>query len=173
MKKQLLWLLIGGIVYYAIEGVWRCMTGSGPPHVLMMVIGGVCFAAVGAINQIPAFYDRLSMRAQALIGAGIILAVELASGMIFNVWLGMELWDYAHMPLNLRGQICLLYGVLWLLLAPFAIWLEDRLSIIRHAYYVWRKRPKPRERLWDYTLFQAYKELVMFGEKRTGGGDGR
>jgi len=157
MKKTALWLLIGGIVYYAIEGIWRTLTHSDPPHIAMMAIGGLCFALVGGINQIPRFY-RLSMRWQALIGACIVTAVELVSGLICNVWLVWGMWDYSHMPLNFMGQICGLYALLWVVLMPFAMYLEDRL----HWYC---DKAAGREPLYDYTLGDAYRWLV-FGEPK-------
>ncbi len=119
----------------------------------MLPVYGLCFVAVGAINQIPAFY-KLSMRLQALIGAVIVLIIELISGCILNIGFGLGIWDYSQMPLNVAGQICLLYGILWFLLMPLAIWLEDRLNMIRYKV-VGGERPQ-----WDYTLRAAYKELL-------------
>jgi len=155
MKKSLLWLLIGGIVYYAIEGLWRHFTGSAPPHVAMMTIGGLCFVAVGGINQIPRFYET-PMLVQAIVGAVIVLAVEFLSGLVFNVWLGWYLWDYSHLPFNVMGQVCPLYGALWFLIMPFAIWLEDRIN----WYY---ETAHGRRARYNYTLRDAYKWL-FFGE---------
>ena len=161
MKKLLLWLAIGGVTYYAIEGIWRHITCSEPPHIAMMAIGGLCLVLVGGINQVPAFY-HLSMRVQAILGSLIVLAVELAAGLVFNVWLGWGLWDYSHMPLNFMGQICALYWFLWLLLMPFAIWLEDRLCwLIDKAY--------GRDAVYDYTLGDAYHWAFFGGDGKKDG----
>lgn len=48
-----------------------------------------------------------------LLGALIITAVELIFGVIFNIKYNMGVWDYSNMPLNLLGQICLPFSVLW------------------------------------------------------------
>lgn len=47
-------------------------------------------------------------------GAGIITGVELVFGLIFNRALGMGVWDYSRVPLNLWGQICLPFTLIWL-----------------------------------------------------------
>lgn len=46
----------------------------------------------------------------------IITAVELIFGCIFNLALKMKVWDYSQKPMNLWGQICLPYCILWFLL---------------------------------------------------------
>ena len=48
--------------------------------------------------------------------AAIITAIEFAAGCIVNLWLQMDVWDYSFLPLNLFGQVCLLYTFLWALL---------------------------------------------------------
>ena len=35
-------------------------------------------------------------------------------GLIFNCALGMGVWDYSRVPLNLWGQICLPFTLIWL-----------------------------------------------------------
>ena len=54
-------------------------------------------------------------------GAAVITSVELIFGCICNLWLRMNVWDYSYIPLNLEGQICLLYTVLWAILCVVAI----------------------------------------------------
>ena len=48
-----------------------------------------------------------------LLGAAIITAVEFVFGIIFNLYLNMNVWDYKGVPLNILGQICLPYSILW------------------------------------------------------------
>ena len=42
-------------------------------------------------------------------------------GIIFNLTLGLSVWDYSNIPLNLFGQICAVYSVLWVALSFFAM----------------------------------------------------
>lgn len=48
-----------------------------------------------------------------LLGAVIITAVEFIFGIIFNISLNMNVWNYENVPLNILGQICLPYTILW------------------------------------------------------------
>jgi len=77
----------------------------------------------------------------------LILCVEFAAGYLFNIVLGLAIWDYSNLPMNIMGQVCVLYGVFWLLLAPFAIWVEDymRFAFFREGEY--------------YSLSRIYRKL--------------
>lgn len=124
MRLLALWFIIGAL-YYVLEGLWRIPKG-GYANIVMLPIGGLCGITVGSINQIPRFF-KLPVIVQSLIGAGMVLVVELAAGLILNVWLGLGIWNYSNLPGNILGQICLPFAFLWLLIMPFAIWLEDTL----------------------------------------------
>ncbi len=121
MKKlrKALWLfLVGGGMYVLIEIIVR-----GRSHWTMALLGGACFLLIGAINEhIP---WSLGLLWQALIGAGIVTVLELFTGLIVNARLGWGVWDYSNMPLNLWGQICLPYSLLWVLISLAAIFLDD------------------------------------------------
>lgn len=125
MKKILILGFSLGAVYFYIEVFWKLCTGT-EPHVIMTLIGGLCGVAVGAINEMPRCRS-MKIWKQSLLGAGIVLLVEFMAGYILNCKLHMNLWDYSSLPLNLLGQICLLYGILWFFLMPLAICLEDGL----------------------------------------------
>ena len=58
----------------------------------------------------------LPLWVRALMCAALITAVELLAGCVFNLWLGWRIWDYSKAPLNLWGQICLPFFLLWFLL---------------------------------------------------------
>lgn len=151
MKKwATLWLLLGE-QYFVLEAIWRACKGERA-HIAMLAVGGLCGIAVGAVNQIPRFY-RLKVVWQCLIGTAVTLCVEFASGCILNLWLGLGIWSYANVPLNLLGQICVPFAGIWFCLMPFAIWLED---IFRFKF--WGEGEA-------YTLRSIYRELIddLFG----------
>lgn len=118
--KMVVLLLIGGTTYFGIEMLWR-----GYSHWTMTLVGGICFVLIGAINEyIPwdmGFID------QALLGAIIVTAVEFISGLILNVWLGLGIWDYSSLPMNVMGQICLSFFFAWIALSGVAIVVDDYL----------------------------------------------
>lgn len=116
--KHAVLALIGGCIYYAIEIAWR-----GHSHWTMAVLGGICFVLVGGINEF--FPWTMPLALQGVIGAAIITALEFVFGVVLNVWLGLGIWDYSAMPLNVMGQICLPFTLLWVLLSAVAVVLDD------------------------------------------------
>lgn len=146
-KLLTLWFIIGAL-YYVLEGVWRIRSG-GYANIVMLPIGGLCGLIIGSLNQVPKFYNS-KVFYQALIGTAVILVVEFTSGCVLNLWMGLGIWDYSNVPFNLLGQICPQYGILWFLLSPIAIWLEDAL----------------RYKLWGegeyYTLRSIYSDLISY-----------
>lgn len=116
--KHAVLFVVGGGTYYGIEVLWR-----GHSHWTMAVLGGLCFLLVGAINEVLS-WDTPLWR-QALYGAVIITALELAAGILLNLVLGLDIWDYSGLPCNFLGQICLPYFLLWIPLSILAILLDD------------------------------------------------
>lgn len=110
----------GGMGYVALELIWR-----GWSHPSMFLLGGVCFLLLGAAEERLAGQPRLL---RALAGTGLVTGAELLSGLVLNVGLGLKVWDYANMPLNLWGQICLPYMGLWLPVSMVGMHLYRRLD---------------------------------------------
>ena len=75
--------------------------------IAIFTIGGLSYALIEILWR---GYTHWTM------GAAIITAIEFAAGCIVNLWLQMDVWDYSFLPLNLFGQVCLLYTFLWALL---------------------------------------------------------
>ena len=130
IRVMTLWLW-GGFIYYMIEIAWR-----GFSHPSMYIVGGVCFVLIGGINNWLPW--ELGIVWQALIGAVAVTVVELVSGLILNVWLGLGVWDYTGLPLNILGQICLPFALAWIPVAAFGILLDDFLRWKLHG----EERPK-------------------------------
>lgn len=116
--KPLVLFGIGGFIYIAIELLWR-----GHTHWSMFLVGGICFLLVGYINEVFTF--DMSLIKQMFISSIIITTVEFLVGLLINR--NYTIWDYSNMPLNILGQICLPYSVLWFLLSFLAIILDDYL----------------------------------------------
>ena len=78
---------------------------------------------------------------QALMGGGVITLAELGAGLILNVWLKLDIWDYSRLPGNLWGQVCLKYALLWVVLAGTAIvlfdWMRHWLFHEERPHYRW------------------------------------
>lgn len=93
----------------------------GRTHYSMGLAGGICAAALFVLYSA---FDMPPVWAY-VTGAALITAVELVFGLIFNVKLGLRVWDYSTVPLNFRGQICLRFSLVWGLLG-LVIWAVAR-----------------------------------------------
>jgi uncharacterized membrane protein len=112
--------LIGGSIYFLMETIWR-----GYSHWSMFILGGICFVIVGGLNE---YYDwNMPFWKQCLIGAAVITGLEFLTGLIVNKMCGWAVWDYSGLPLNIMGQICLPYSLLWFVLSGVAIIIDDYL----------------------------------------------
>ena len=115
MRKTAEWLvifLIGSTAYSMLEILWR-----GYTHWSMTLTGGICFAAVYALHI---YAKTLPFALRCIFGALAITAAEFSAGCIVNLWLGWKVWDYSRVPLNILGQICPLYSLLWCVLCALA-----------------------------------------------------
>ena len=136
--KELFLAAAGGLLYIILELVWR-----GHSHWTMFALGGLCFALIGPINELIPWC--MPLWKQALIGAAIITGLEFLTGCIVNLGLGWHVWDYSGMPLNLLGQICILYILLWIPVSLIAIILDDWLR-----YWMFDE-DRPRYCLWRHS----------------------
>jgi uncharacterized membrane protein len=116
--------LVGGSVYYLIETLYKGITKGDPSHWSMFILGGICLVLVGLINQFYLTWN-MSVIKQMFIGACIITTLEFITGCIVNLYFRWNVWDYSHLPLNLLGQICLPFSVIWFFLSGVAIFLDD------------------------------------------------
>ena len=125
-KKYAVFFIIGGLGYAIIELLWR-----GRTHWSMMLAGGICFILFSVIAE--------KLRGQRLLYKAILCAlavtsVEFIFGIVFNIILRMQVWDYSGVPFNFLGQICLLYTVIWgilgLVFVPLADFLNKKMQKI-------------------------------------------
>ena len=132
--KYILLFLIGGFAYGGIEIIFR-----GYSHISMLAAGGICFILIGLINEVQS--GEIALIKQMIISAVIITTVELITGLIVNIWLNLNVWDYSDYPYNLMGQICIYYTVMWFLLSPLAIFMDDYIR-----YFIMGEK-KPRYKI--------------------------
>ena len=118
LGKKLTMFCAGGAAYVGLELLWR-----GRSHGSMFLAGGSSFMLLGKLGRAT---EKPMLRAFG--GAGIITATELAAGLLFNR--SYTVWDYRNMPLNLRGQICLPYSLLWIPVGQAGIWIYDQFDRI-------------------------------------------
>lgn len=127
---------IGGFVYVGIELLYR-----GRSHWSMFIVGGLCLLVIGLFNEglIPQSWGIIK---QMLLGSATITAIEFICGLIVNVWLKWDVWDYSRLPLNVYGQICLPFSIIWFFLSYVAIRVDDE---IRYKLF---GEAKPKYKMW-------------------------
>jgi uncharacterized membrane protein len=134
LLKCLFLFMTGGFAYGAVENLAR-----GYSHISMFIAGGICFVLIGLLNETTR--GNLSIISRMAISAVIITMVEFIAGVIVNIWLKLNVWNYADMPFNIMGQVCLLYTVIWFFISFIAILMDD------YIRYFILKEDKPRYRL--------------------------
>lgn len=112
-KARFMLFSIGAVGYGLIEIIWR-----GYTHWSMLGAGGICFMFFGGISE---KLKKAGLFIKGLIGSTFITGIEFIFGVIFNIILKKNVWDYSKMPLNIIGQVCMPYSCLWVLLSIVAI----------------------------------------------------
>ena len=124
----------GGSTYVTLEVFWRARS-----HWTMFVLAAVVFIMIGLLNEI---WEKWNLLIQTLVGTGIATVLEFITGLVVNVILRWDVWDYSNLPGNIMGQICPQFMILWALIVVVAIILDD---VIRWKFF---DEEKPH-----YTIF--------------------
>ena len=135
LLKYLFLFLVGGAIYCVIELLYR-----GYTHPSMYILGGLCFIVCGLFNEI--FEWDTPLLIQMLLSSIAITDLEFITGIIVNLILHLNVWDYSNIPFNLLGQICLPFCIIWFFLSLIGIVLDDYLR-----YYFFNEE-KPKYKLW-------------------------
>lgn len=106
--------LLGGVMYIIIELLFR-----GRSHWTMFIAGGICFLLLYTISV----KSRAALWKKWIMGGVVITTVEFITGVIVNIKLGWNVWDYSQQFLNISGQICALFTVFWIFLSIPGVWL--------------------------------------------------
>ncbi len=124
MSKDGFLFLTGSCAYPTLEMIWR-----GRTHYSMALAGGVCLCLINKVCCEKMRDSKLHFRCFA--GSAIITVVEFVTGLLFNDLLGQQVWDYSNMPMNVMGQVCLPYSLLWYGLSLPAMALCDACGKLR------------------------------------------
>ena len=114
----------GAVIYYAIEWVFRLITGHGEAHPVMMTAGALAVLFALGVGRL-----RLPLPAGALLLGVCYTAMELVLGIILLEHMGVRLWNYCFNFLNYRGFICLKFSLIWCALGAGLLLLLPRLRL--------------------------------------------
>lgn len=112
--------VIGAFAYGLIEIMVR-----GYTHISMGILGGLTMTVISVFNSMRR--RGMSVMTQLLLTTAFITAAELVAGIIININMKLNVWDYSDMPLNYKGQICLPFVFLWFLLSALGMVVEEML----------------------------------------------
>ena len=119
LLKNLLIFSIFGLTYGLIEILWR-----GYTHPSMVIVGGICGLLIGLLNEKN---KKKNLLLQMVEGMVIVTVLEFVSGIVLNLCLGLNVWDYSNMRFNLLGQVCPQFCIAWFFLSYFVIRIDDLL----------------------------------------------
>lgn len=118
LKEYFMCFAVGGFAYGLIEVVFR-----GYTHWTMVLLGGFVLVLLNLINK-----SQTSLWVRCLLGAAVITSLEYSVGMIVNVALGWDVWDYSDKFLNIKGQICPQFSIIWFFISIPAYWVCEKIS---------------------------------------------
>ena len=122
-RRYIILFITGAVGYCLIELLWR-----GHTHPTMAILGGICLIVIRTINTI--FLTKPYVF-RAFLCAAAISIIEFAAGIIINMILHLNVWDYSRQPLNILGQVCPLYSLLWFFLSFGIIYIGGKVPFFR------------------------------------------
>lgn len=114
--------LYGGSIYTLLEILWR-----GRSHWTMTLTGGLCLLL---LHEMDRRLGKMPFLLRCFTGAMGITGIEFLVGVVVNLVLDMNVWDYSGRWGNILGQICPLFTVLWFCLCIPAFLLARRITAI-------------------------------------------
>ena len=116
MLHNSLVFIAGSVLYPLLELLWR-----GHTHSSMALAGGICLTLINIVCC--GKMRKKSLAAKCAVGSFIITCVEFFVGVWVNLCLHLNVWDYSALPLNLFGQVCLPFSLIWCALTLPAMYL--------------------------------------------------
>ena len=114
LSRYVFVFLMGFFLYAFVE-----VTGRGYTPWTMCITGGIVLLVIYTLSNRPA----TSLIRTCLLGTAAITLIEFAVGVFDNIIMGWEVWDYSDIPLNILGQVCPLFSLLWFVLCIPAYYL--------------------------------------------------
>ena len=143
--RKVVLFVVCGMLYYCIELLW-----DGNSHISMFLLAG--FLGVFCIdtpNNIWG-YD-LDYLIQVSISTVLCTLGEGIVGIIVNVWLGLEVWDYSTLPFTFFCGQCNIFfvGAWFLIIALIGIPLCDA-----YWYYICKDTEQPYYKICGKEIFR-------------------
>lgn len=136
----LLWFF-GGTLYFLLEATFKTITGH-PERISWTMLVVAILLTIPVERAGAELPWACPLWFQAAVCAALVTVAELMSGIVLNLWLEMDVWDYSGMAFNLWGQICPQFSALWwglcLIFIPVFDWTRWAVEGGERPHYVWR-----------------------------------
>lgn len=125
--RSIVLFLVFGSLYFIIETVYK----GHLTHWSMFILAGLLGVLIGGMNEHLPW--ELSFWKQCWYGTLMVTAAEGISGLILNVWLHLNIWNYSNTPCHFFFNQCsILFSIAWFFLSGLCIILDDT---IRWAFF--------------------------------------
>lgn len=124
----LLWTW-GGTTYFFMEVIWKSINGR-PEQISWTMLALAIILCIPLERCGAELPWNCPLIIQAFICSTAITLVELISGVIINIWLSMNVWDYSNLPGNVLGQICPQFSLIWFALCFIFIPIFDMIRYV-------------------------------------------
>ena len=142
--------LLSGTIYCIIEILFK-----GPErgtHWSMFILAGLAGVVfIDGLNNV--FSYEMDYLLQGIVCSVMITIWEYFTGNIFN--LDYSIWDYRNMPLNLDGQICLPFTLVWFLISMIFIPILD---YVEWKWFKYKVETPPYYKIFGHIIFRFGKE---------------
>ena len=126
ISKQVLKYIVLFITFSSLY-VWIEILFRNRSDRSMALLGGICGILIGLINNIIPW--SMSIIKQSLIGGlCIVTPLEYLFGIVINQ--NHQIWDYSDLILNIQGQVCIQFSMIWCVISILVIILDDYLRYI-------------------------------------------
>lgn len=118
-KEYLFCFMFGAVAYGLTEILFR-----GYTHWTMLLAGGTVMTLFCLINKT----ESMNIFLKCFVGSLVITSIELAFGLVVNIRMGWNVWDYSDKPLNILGQICPYFSIGWFFISILGFTFCDVIS---------------------------------------------
>lgn len=131
LLKNIILFIVFGTIYFGIECAWK----GHLTHWSMFILAGIVGVLIGGINE----HIPWEMPLWKQCGIGMIIATvgEAITGLIVNIWLGLNVWHYNIMPF-FWGQCSVPFMLAWFVLSGICILIDDMIR------WIWFGEEEPR-----------------------------
>lgn len=142
--------LVSAFIYCSCEYIFRQYT-----HWSMFILSGICGVCfIDAINNVCSF--EMGYLNQIAISTILCTIAEGICGLIVNIWLGLNVWDYSTLPGTFFYNQCNIFFVgIWALIIAAGILICDFIN-----YYWFKIEPCPYYKINGKIVFKFKRRKI-------------